>query len=502
MPRPQRLRIHDELGAPRTLLESPDQFQFLPGNGRRLAILGVGPSPAAAVRALPGERQGAHAHVIESPAFLGQMEEAWHAALPEAWSLAGPGGVDPTSDLLLYRPAFRLFPSFWGPLLARVALARRPPAQETQQAAVIAIPGGENDLLQRELEDAAQRLGFSLAPPFTSVRDLLNACRPALFLSVNLRGMDPWGEDYHLLRAAGVAVALWCVDVPWHLVSKCKAAWWKDAPLFVTDHSFIPDLQAHGVEKVYHLPLAGWPEGFCAALPVDDSLQNRGLFVGRSAFPNRDRFFAGQHLPGDLQGQSLAMLEEGDRPDYWWWVRHLEITTRWPHAAIRQGGLGAAEASLAWRVRCVQQMQNAGPVTVVGDTAWQDLLPSDPDLQMCPPVDYYGPLPSLYRDAAYVCNATNLLLPAGCTQRHFDVWLAGGLLITDSHPGLDLFGKDLTRPITFHCAQDIPPLLGRLLSNPAEAAALGQAWRDSILTKHTYVHRLQTVLDNATSRMQ
>ncbi|AGW14433.1 glycosyltransferase family protein [Megalodesulfovibrio gigas] len=495
--RPHRLRILDELGAPRTLLDTPDQFTFLRGHGRALCLLGLGPDPAAALQALPEHWRQAPATstVVESPDFSAQMPPSWQDSLPAHWRCIPPEAIDPHADLQVYTPAARLFPSFWGPLLARISLARQPAARAARAAVpAVSLPGGDGDLLHRELEDAARRLGFAVTPQAASARELLRHCRPALVLSVNGRGLDPWGEDFHLLRAAGVPVAIWCVDTPWHVLARCKAAWWKQAALFVTDHTFIDDLRRRGAQQVQHLPLAGWPEGFLPHGEHHAELAGAGLFVGRTAFPNRDAFFAGQRLPDELLATAQAMLDVGERPDLWWWMDRLQIQDRWPGTAVRQAGLGAAHAGLAWRVRCLHAALEAGPLAVAGDADWAALLPAAAGLRLLPPVDYYGPLAAMYRDAAWVLNATNLLLPAGCTQRHFDVWLAGGLLLTDAHAGLSIFPERLVRPITFRTAREIPALIKRLQATPREADALRQAWQDELCARHRYTHRLETVV--------
>ena len=74
-------------------------------------------------------------------------------------------------------------------------------------------------------------------------------------------------------------------------------------------------------------------------------------------------------------------------------------------------------------------MAPAGLV-VVGDKGWKHHLPpGPPETPLLPPVDYYTTLPGLYRAASYTFNVTSLLLPGGLTQRHFDVWRAGGFLL-------------------------------------------------------------------------
>ena len=128
-----------------------------------------------------------------------------------------------------------------------------------------------------------------------------------------------------------------------------------------------------------------------------------------------------------------------------------------------------------------------------GDEGWRELLPAGADLRG--PVDYYAAFPRICAAAAACLNCTSPLLPRGLTQRHFDTWAWGGLLISDATPGLDLFPAELTRPVTFRKPEDIAPLLRSFTSATAHSAALREAWRAEIKRAHTYAHRVRTVLE-------
>ncbi len=104
-------------------------------------------------------------------------------------------------------------------------------------------------------------------------------------------------------------------------------------------------------------------------------------------------------------------------------------------------------------------------------------------------------MPGRYASARYVLGAASLLLPHALSQRHFDVWAAGGCLLTDATPGLDLFPAELTRPITYRTAREIPELLRR---PDQERTALIAAWRTHIAAAHTYRHRVRTILESLT----
>ncbi|MEG6506982.1 glycosyltransferase family protein [Nitratidesulfovibrio sp. 1201_IL3209] len=546
----------------------PATFDVLPPRGQgesapaEVVVLGLGPNPATAHRAVtaalaglqkknaplrtpPPDGQTAPAvHVIECPAFIHYMDGAthgaWRAAIPAGWRQAAPEDFPPgrlsRALVVTYREAERLFPSFWGPLLGAARAVRMAPALAVEPIAAgdgaslraaspsarsrtVLLPGTDGSLLLPELSAAlaAEGLTSRQADPDTLHADLprlLADERPALFLSVNLAGLDAWGERFHLLRACGVPVAVWCVDNPFHLLSALRGPWWRGALLCVTDASFIPLLRAHGAQQVIHLPLATGPEFFGPEKPATDGAAappsgnlKPVVFVGRSAFPGKGGFFAGQRIAPALLDEAFGLLgAPGPRPDFHWWTARLGIAELWPGNAVRAAGLGAEECALARRVRC---LNNAAPhgLTVFGDDGWQPLLPPGTDLR--PPVDYYATLPAVYRAARWSLNVTSLLLPAGLTQRHFDVWAAGGFCITDDTPGLAIFPPELRREIAFSPARGdgkgtLPPagtgdtpglaaLLDRLERDPVLRGDLAAAWRAHILAQHTYRHRVRTL---------
>lgn len=497
--RPKRIRIVSELGKPQTLADGEEQFISY-GRGSRLVILGLGPDPAAIVPLLPSE----DVSYIECPEFEAQMPPNWARALPRSWVRVSINDLNPetvrVSRILQYRPAQRLFPSFWGPILARIQWLRL--SQRTPQArndAEVWIPAKPDGLLVPELKSALEACGrcVRLLPPDALPRTLpkfLARSRPALFLSINFTGLDPLGEIFHLLRAAGSEVAVWCVDNPFHLLSGVKAGWWRKAALLVTDDSFLPLLREHGAQRLLHMPLAAWPEHFGAGSNgPDQDVSGRLVFVGRSQFPKKQGFFAGLDLPDMAWREALHMLDIGERPDFLWWRQRLVIRELWPASAVRRVGLGADECSRELRSRCLRTAARDAPLTVFGDMVWREAAPEATDLR--PEVDYYGPLRHIYAQAAACLNVTSLLLPTGLNQRHFDVWAAGGLLITDATPGLSLFPEELCREIRFRWPEEIESIFRRLTTDKSLCADLSSEWRKLILAEHTYRHRMERLLN-------
>ncbi len=496
--RPQRERIDNELGRPVTLAEGPAQFSRT-GSGKVPLFLGLGPRPAKLGEYFPGVRQALY---LESPDFEAQMGPDWQAAIPKGFTRLEPEDLTAErirqATIYRYLQGPRIFPSFWGPLWARCGLVHLQKAPWPDKP-VVWLPGSESGLLSRELALAFGARDWTVrwVPPLEQEESLpwqLTRMRPRLFFSVNFQGIDSFGHEFYYLREAGARVAVWFVDNPFHVLTGIKSHFWKEMDLFVTDLSFVEPLRRLGASSVHHLPLATSPALFRntqGQLPeAAQGIEDRVVFVGRSAFPDKKEFFAGQKLDEDAWDQARAMLAKGQRPDFFWWAKRLGLDAYWPGNQVRRAGLGAEESGRHWRAQCLKAAGKQ--VTVFGDEGWAKELPGA-DLRG--PVDYYGALPLVYARAGVNLNLTSPLLPAGLTQRHFDVWCAGGMLLTDDTPGLDLFPKELTGPVTFHRPEEIPELAAKVGPGRLARERLVTAWKEHILAEHTYARRVGVVLD-------
>lgn len=494
--RPERRVIRDEAGRERTLASGADAF-VASGPGKEPVFLGLGPDPAVAAACLPA---GSPASYLECPAFAAAMPAAWRDAISPHWQALGPDDLTPAriarSRFWFYRQNLRLFPSFWGAIWARIQLASLPaPPARAEPAGPVLLIRRPDGLLEPELARAFAACGRTVtalpaADTASALPAILTRETPALALSVNGAGLDADGLTAALLTAAHVPLAIWFVDNPFHVLGRFRAPFWKKAHLFVTDDWFLPKLRELGAVSAHHLPLAA-SRHFFAARP-DPALAGQALFVGRSAFPERDAFFAGCQPAKALAAQAQAMLSHGERPDFGWWTDRLAAAPFWPGKATRAAGCGAETSGLAWRSACLTVAADTMPLTVYGDAGWRERVPR---ARLRAPVDYYGALPGLYAGATVTLNLTSLLLPHGLSQRHFDVWAAGGVLLSDATPGLDIFPTALTRPIIFRDPGDLADKLRELTGNAALRAELTAGWRTLLAEKHTYERRLAYLLD-------
>ncbi|MCL1889400.1 MAG: glycosyltransferase [Desulfovibrionaceae bacterium] len=386
---------------------------------------------------------------------------------------------------------------------------------------LVILPDNGQALLRRELALAFASLGFGVIRPRPEELDdqasphylprLLDQ-KPSLFFSVNLEGILGIRQAGRLILSAGIPALAWFVDNPWHILSGARDPSWKELALAVTDHSFITALETAGAKKVLHLPLAAGLTPPPKAAPPPRLTELRGVvFAGRTAFPGREEFFRGQKAPEELLEQARTNMDrsfktEAERPDFAWWVRQLGLedpTAFWPGKKARLPGLGAAMCNAWWRASClIAVCGGQGGLTLFGDAGWREgLLPElygrglEASLDLRGPLDYYGDLPFLYQRADFSLNLNSLLLPAGLSQRIYDVWAAGGFCLTDWNPGLDLFPEELTREVTFHAPGELPELAARLRADPSRRERLRRAWQAEIQERHNYTVRLGELLE-------
>ncbi len=438
---------------------------------------------------------------------------------------------EPCAALWWYGHNTRLFPDFWWPILGQVLAQSHAMTYEkntTTGKPVILLGVTPNQLLEQELTLAFTALGYEVMPvrkggfsqvhrqtniaqnPHEALRDVLtevlHSGRVALFFSLNLQGLDAHGQDYALLHALRIPVALWFVDNPWHVLAALRLPWWKKCAILVTDASFIPALLQEGAEKVLHIPLATAQHMWQAQEEAHKAQYRNNnnilaatkpacIFVGRAAFPQKERFFAAAKVPSELFAMAQKHIIAGEHaPHFHWWAKAMQVHSFWQHAQLRHVGLGAEQSAQCQRMHWLQSFL-PHHVAIFGDaTLWQKLLPQAPTHVFHENVDYYGELSALYAAAPAVLNITSLLLPAGLTQRHFDVWAAGGFLFSNTTDGLNIFPKELVQAMAFSRAEDAKSAVQHMSHSTKEELKMG--WQEHLRAKHSYEIRMKFVLEN------
>lgn len=365
----------------------PDPGLF--GHGDNLLILCPGPDISLCISTLPQARR---IFLLQSPEFADQMPAEWGISIPKDWimiTLDQAKAMLPTVRVLHYLPATRLFPSMYAPLLASL----NTPAPGLTKTRTILMPGTEHSLITQECARAIHSLGYVPKPipaslPVALLHQHIEQEQPALFLSLNFHGLDSFGENQALLDAARVPVAVWCVDNPFHLLTCQKNKLWKHLSLFVTDDWFVEPLRQMGA-TVSHLPLGTDPALFSGPQRKPERTLS---FVGRSQFPDRDRFFAAQTVPETLMHQAAAL--PGRQADFGWWHETLGFPlygqarpcVLWALGQSRAQPCGAFAALKNWhrQVAWISLGMRTGKTSSQGPgcmnlwiiiTAWQKSMP-------------------------------------------------------------------------------------------------------------------------------
>lgn len=490
--RPFRPTLKDFAGRDFSLSGHEENWEEIPGApSSDILVLGLGPGDASTLGFVQKCRDSGgtvfwmeHEPTLEKLAAFPGFR---HPSAMKGWARVQNPAQAPGAKVFFYRPGLRTAPEYWGPMLA--ALHLQPYKQKFRQnRKKIWLPGNSSQLLHQELILACQKLGYEtdcrLAASPQRLAAEWSGNAPHAAISINFRGLDGEGRIFHILAEAGIPLSVWLVDNPWNLLSGIKLPWWREAHIFVTDASFMESLKKYGAAHVCHLPLAAarhmWGSGPGSESP---------LFVGRSVFPAKNSFFKGVRLPQNLREKAHAAFARGEMPDFHWWTRQCGAAL-WPGAAERAAALGADDFSALNRAKWLRGALPGG-LRVIGDAGWRQYLP---DVPIQPPVDYYGALRDLYGQAASVLNVTSLLLPASLSQRHFDVWAAGGLLLSDNTRGLEIFPRDLTEPVILNEAGEFRERMEFFQTRQGARSELIGQWRELILGHHLYEHRVAQLL--------
>lgn len=490
--RPKRISLPDFSGRLITLQDDPVSWQELANNGEDILLLGLGPGdPADLPFVKIAQDNGRSIFWIEEEKVLNTVNAI--VKRTNNWqqlALSDIQNIAKKSKIFFYRQGLRLAPKFWGPLLASLELALNNACSASSSQKSVWLPGNNTQLLHQELTLALSEAGFDqvLTSTFESAKALSQSGTiPDFVLSINFRGFDSEGHIFYLLREMRIPVAIWLVDNPYNLLSALKYPWWQDAHLFLTDPSFTDGLRQLGATRVDFCPLAASQHMWRRC---QDDRGSFPIFVGRSAFPDQDAFFKGSRIAPQLLELAQLQFSKDSLPDYHWWLDKLKVKP-WPGMASRQAGKGADYCSAYNRERWLAEAVKAD-LRIIGDAGWKKMFPHT---EISPPVDYYGSLPYLYNQASCILNITSLLLPHSLNQRHFDVWAAGGFLLTDDSPGLSIFPQELTRPISLKKPADFEKKLKFYMENPEKKISLIKEWQKYIFENHQYRHRLKFIME-------
>lgn len=369
-----------------------------------------------------------------------------------------------------------------------------------------------NYFLNREVIRALKSLGHEIIEirggKDESARDILERMmraiakyKPDFLLTINHLGFDEEGVFTSFIDSIGLPVAVWYVDSPSIIIRSFGKNVSPYVSIFLWDRFYIKEILEMGFESVEYLPLATDEEVFrpMQLTPSDVKRYSTDVgFVGNSWYQRTKEELEGvpeglHHIVVRLSQilsqsripfhEALKSLSEDERKATVSLAVHqrldLEAATYW-------------RATSLYRTSCLQALHEFHPV-IHGDLDWRRLTGNGYELK--PPLNYYKDLPLFYNACKINLNATSLQMLTAVNQRVFDVPACGAFLLTDDQDALgELFdiGKEV---ITYKNREEIPELLKFYLNNPQERKRIAERGRERIVREHTYVHRIQILID-------
>lgn len=370
----------------------------------------------------------------------------------------------------------------------------------------------QNFFLEEECIRACRKLGLEVkewelgegwdAAGFSGFLSGLLEFQPDFFFCINHLGFDKEGRITEFLRASELPAAVWYVDNPDFIIRAYPQNVSPWVHLFVWDRHYLDDLKDMGFSNLTYLPLATDPQLFrpFRTPPSWKFGEIDAAFVG-STWTQRVR----QQL-ARFQGEpeKLTLIEAAARrfiagPAYKAREDLAALFPEFPSLPLQEQI--DLEAAALWRASQMHRLENITSLTpaglqVYGDPAWEEFLPV-PEAYGGR-IGYNRELPAFYQCVGVNLNVTSLQMKDGLNQRVFDVPAAGGFLLTDFKESLlDLFPEE--EVAIYRDPEEARAKLQYYRQHPEERRALAARARERILARHTFVHRLQAILEHLTA---
>jgi spore maturation protein CgeB len=334
--------------------------------------------------------------------------------------------------------------------------------------------------------------------------------RPSAIILINSKGMDDealWLSVAELFR---IPVFDWFTDhprfCPLQPVEKLSEA----LHLVLWDKGYLEEMRAFGYRHVHALPLAADPdaprrlpakslEPPCDVAFVGSLADHRIAALrlelkelcercGKPTFDETERLIAEGHQWAEANtGKSIFAFADSISPE------RLPADATDAGAATRLiAAIVDFELMREDRLRLARLLRDKG-LQIWGDVAWQKELNAG---QYRGFVEY-DQVGRVYRDAKIVINLSRGQLLETVNQRVFDVPMCGGFLITDERPGLSDFVEPNADMAVFRSMEELPALVNRYLPDEEARREMSARAQRRIAEKHTYRHRMETLLELA-----
>ncbi len=331
-----------------------------------------------------------------------------------------------------------------------------------------------------------------------SVWEIISRYEPDLIMSTNNKGSDFEGYIPAVCSMSGVKWATWFLDDPRFILSKNEIFEGQNRYGFCWDVSGTEALTEIGFRNISVLPLATDPEIFCPG-EGDEKLEGRIIYVGSPGFGSEERYFSGldeNHAAKDLceyfEKEIITKRKIPSCDEIHSLIKALNIKNNFTEAEFdRLPAYTMYKANLNYRIKALNELACLNPI-VYGE-GWEGLL-SD-NVEKRDYIDYYRDLPEIYRSDAVQISLTHLQMRHFPNQRVFDVGACAGVVVGDRVSGWnELFTSELDE-LVFDNFDELKQKASMFSQSKDLRREYGEKLKNEVLSKHTYAHRIDTLID-------
>ena len=347
---------------------------------------------------------------------------------------------------------------------------------------------------------AAESLGWEVATVPSVVRGelyredihrfltTLAEFKPDFVLGSNYAGMDTMGLFARYYEDARIPYVSWFTDTPRLLLREREVHCSHYTVAATWERAYVPYLHHRGFEHVHYMPLATDPLLFSGT--PSETPERSVAFVGGSILHFAAEAWAKIETFPVLRDAMLESIQAGrvTREHY---AQGLEaILPASVLTGLDDEAINCAELYLIYeptrhlRTEMIRRLHAYG-VEVRGDEFWK--LVTD---RCGGEVDYENDLATFYRETAINLNSTSYQMQNAVNQRVFDAPAAGGFVLTDRQPDLEMF-FDENEMATYDSLDELEEKVRFYLSHPRERYERASRTQRRVLAEHTHAHRLR-----------
>lgn len=335
-----------------------------------------------------------------------------------------------------------------------------------------------------------------------SAWEIISRYEPDLIISTNNKGSDFEGYIPAVCRMARIKWATWFFDDPRFILSKNEIFDGQNRYGFCWDVSGAEALTEIGFRNISLLPLATDPDMFCPG-EGDEDLEGRIIYVGSPGFGNEERYFSGLNKNNDaaelcqyFENQLFTKRKIPSLNEIHSALKALNFTNNFTDAEFeRLPAYTMYKANLNYRIKALNSLADLNPI-VYGE-GWDGLLLDNVEKRDY--IDYYNDLPHIYRSDTVQISLTHLQMRHYPNQRVFDVGACAGVVVNDRVTGWnELFTSELDE-LVFNNFDELKQKAHMFSKSKDLRRMYGEKLRHEVLSKHTYAHRIDTVLDTMLS---